>query len=115
EDLQAGTPCLYALVSCSYTGLEKPEIRLLANLLKSQAEETKALAVPISILERRWERDTEVFLLRIQTEGLEAGEYLLYFFAEELTTGAKSQANISFRIKQEKAIGISCASPDLKS
>ena len=99
EDLEAGTPCLYALIHCSGGGLEKPEIRLLVNLLKSQAEETKALAVPISIVERRGERDMEIFLLRIQTEGLEAGEYILYLFAEELTTGAKSQANTSFRIK----------------
>jgi len=33
------------------------------------------------------------------TEGLEAGEYLLYLFADELTTGAKSQANAYFKAK----------------
>jgi len=99
EDLQAGTPSLYAVVRCFCAGLEKPEIKLLANLLQHQGEKTTVLPAAISVLDRKHEEDTEIYFLRIQTEGLQPGEYLLYLFAEELTTGSKSQANTSFRVK----------------
>jgi len=99
EDPQAGTSSLYAVVRCSCAGLEKPEIKLLANLLQHQGEKTTVLPAAISVLDRKHEEDTEIYFLRIQTEGLQPGEYLLYLFAEELTTGSKSQANTSFRIK----------------
>lgn len=99
EGLEAGTPSLYAVVRCSCAGLDKPEIKLPANLLQHQGEKTTVLPAATSVLVRKHEEDTEIYFLRIQTEELQPGEYLLYFFAEELTTGSKSQANTSFRIK----------------
>ncbi len=99
EELERGAESLYAAVRCTRPGIQKPEIRLLGNLLRYQAGTATAVPVSISILESKREGDTEVFFLKVQAGSLEAGEYLLYLFAEELMTGAKSQVNTSFKVK----------------
>lgn len=98
-ELERGTDNLYAVVRCAHPGIQKREIKLLGNLLKYQPDTTTVVPVSISILESKREGDTEVFLLQVQTEGLEAGEYLLYLFAEELKTASNSQVNTSFKVK----------------
>ncbi|MDH7512436.1 MAG: VWA domain-containing protein [Clostridiales bacterium] len=99
EELERGKESLYAAVRCAHPGIQKPEIKLLGNLLKYQGDTTTAIPVSISILESKREADSEVFLLQIKTENLEAGEYLLYLFAQELNTGVISQVNTSFKVK----------------
>ncbi len=99
EALDCGRDTLFVSVRCMTAGIPRPEIRLLANVLQYQGEATTAIPAGISILERKEEADGEVFFLKIQTEELPPGEYVLYLFAEELTTGTKSQTNTSFRIE----------------
>jgi len=99
EELEQGTKSLFALVRCSFAGIQQAEIRLLANLLLSQADTAKAIPVTISILDKDRENDAETFLLEIQTEQLEQGEYFLYFLAKELKTRSNSQVNTSFKVK----------------
>jgi VWFA-related protein len=99
EEVEHGTESLFAAVRCSLAGIQEAEIKLSANLLEYKGKTIKAIPSTISILDNYRKDDTEIFFIKIQTEELEPGEYLLYLFAKELKTGSNSHANTSFKVK----------------
>jgi len=97
--LEHGTTSVLAAVRCSFSGLKPPDIQLSANLIQSSSDTGRAIPANITILNRYHDIDTEIFLLAIQTEGLESGEYFLYLFAVDSLTQSRSGTNTTFKVK----------------
>jgi VWFA-related protein len=98
EPLEQGTNRVLAVVRCTYSGIQQPDIQLSANLIHSSDDDGKAIPAAISILDRYHDADTEIFLLELQTEQLPTGEYFLYFFAVDSLTQARSGVNTAFSV-----------------
>jgi hypothetical protein len=98
EPLEQGTNRVLAVVRCTYSGIQQPDIQLSANLIHSSDDDGKAIPAAISILDRYHDADTEIFLLELQTEQLPTGEYFLYFFAVDSLTQARSGVNTTFSV-----------------
>jgi VWFA-related protein len=99
DDLEQGIKSLHAIVRCSFFGIEKPEIKLSANLIHQLADTRKAIPVSISVLDKYQEDDTEIYLIEIQTGELTSGEYFLYLFAEDKHNQSRSRVNATFKLK----------------
>jgi len=99
EELEQGTDRVLAELRCSFSSIQQPDIKLSANLIHHLADTGKTIPVIVSILNQHQEDDTEVFLIELQTEKLESGEYFLYLFAEDRHTGARSRVDTTFRVK----------------
>ncbi len=98
EPLEQGTNSVLAVVRCSYSGIQQPDIQLSANLIHSSSNSGDAIPAAISILERYHDADTEIFLLELQTEGLSSGEYFLYIFALDNFSQSRSGVNTAFSV-----------------
>ena len=99
EELAQGTNRILAMVRCLFSGIEQPDIKLSANLIQHLADTKKVIPVTLSILNKYQEDDTEIFLIKLQTGELQAGEYSLYLFAEEGQTESQSRVNTTFKVK----------------
>lgn len=99
EQLQAGTRSVLAAVRCSYSGMQIPDIQLSANLIHASGEPGESIPASISILDTYHDNGNMTFLLEIQTDGFEPGEYFLYLFATDALTRSRSGANTSFEIR----------------
>jgi len=99
EELDRGTESVWAVVRCSFYGIEQPDIRLLANLIHHLAGARETIPITTSILNRYREDETEIYLIELHAAGLQAGEYFLYLFAEDTQTKSRSRANTTFRVK----------------
>lgn len=99
EQLDQGTNSVLAVIRCSFSGTQQPEIKLAANLIHHFANTRKTIPITISILNRHQEDDTEIFLIELQTEELQSGEYFLYLFAEDMQTKSRSHVNTTFKVK----------------
>ena len=99
EQLDQRTNKVLAVVRCSFSGIQQPDIKLSANLIHHLADTGKTIPVFISILNQYQEDDTEVFLIELQTEELQSGEYFLYLFAEDMFTKSRSRVNTAFKVK----------------
>ncbi len=99
EELEQGTDRVLAVVRCSFFGIQRPDIKLSANLIHHLADTGKTIPVTISILNKHQEEDTEVFLIELKTEELQPGEYFLYLFAEDRLTQSPSRVNTTFKVK----------------
>jgi len=99
EELEQGTNKVLAVVRCSFSSIQQPDIKLSADLIHHLADTEKTIPVTISILNKYQEDDTEIFLVEFQTEELQSGEYFLYFFAEEMFTKSHSRVNTTFKVK----------------
>jgi len=98
EPLEQGTENVLAVVRCSFSGIQKPDMQLSANLIHSSNDTGKAIPASISILDRYFDADTEIFLLELQTEQLPSGEYFLYLFAVDSLTQSRSGVNTAFSV-----------------
>jgi VWFA-related protein len=98
EPLEQGTNSVLAVVRCSYSGIQQPDIQLSANLIHSSDKAGRAIPASISILDKYHDADTEIFLLEIQTEQLPSGEYFLYLFAVDSLTQSRSGVNTAFSV-----------------
>ncbi len=96
EPLEQGTENVLAVVRCSFSGIQQPDIQLSANLIHSSDDTGSAIPASISILDRFSDADTEIFLLELQTGQLPSGEYFLYLFAVESLTHSRSGVNTAF-------------------
>jgi len=99
EQLDQGTNQVLAVVRCSFSSIQQPDIKLSANLIHHLADTRKTIPVTVSILNQYLEDDTEVFLIELQTEELQSGEYFLYLFAEDMLTKSRSRVNTAFEVK----------------
>jgi len=99
EELDQGSSRILAVVRCSFSDIQQPDIRLSAHLILHLAETEKKLTADISILDQHQEDDTLIFLVELQTEGLQAGEYLLNLSAKDSHTQSQSQVNTIFNVK----------------
>ena len=99
EELTRGANRIWAVVRCSFSGIQQPNIQLTANLIHLIADTKRTIPVIISTLNRYQEDDTEIFLIELQTEELQSGEYSLNFSAEDMYTQSQSQVNTTFKVK----------------
>jgi len=99
EGVDRGTNRVWAVVRCSFLGIQQPDIKLSANLIHHLADTEKKIPVTISILNRYQEDDTEIFLIELQTKELQSGEYSLYLFAEDRLTQSRSDVHTTFKVK----------------
>ena len=99
EELDQGARSVWAAVRCSFSGIPPPDIKLSANLIHNSSGTGRAIPANITILQRYFDVDTEMFLLEIQTEGLKPGKYFLYLFAVDSLTQSRSGTNTTFEVK----------------
>ena len=99
EQLDQRTNKVLAVVRCSFSNIQQPDIKLSANLIHHLADTGKTIPVFISILNQYQEDDTVIFLIELQTEELQSGEYFLYLFAEDMFTKSRSRVNTAFKVK----------------
>lgn len=99
EELDKGTESVWAVVRCSFSGIQLPDIRFFANLIHHLAGDRRTIPITTSILNRYEDDETEIYLIELRTEGLQAGEYFLYLFAEDMNTKSRSRVNTTFRVK----------------
>jgi len=97
-ELKRGEKQFYALLSCSYSGLKEPELRLYAELLLSEGEKRKSLPLRFSLLQRVRTELREIYLVKVETEPLKPGLYSLYFQAEEVKSASRSLSQAVFRV-----------------
>ena len=99
EELGQGTNSVLAVVRCSFSGIQQPDIKLSANLIHHLVNTGKTIPATISILNRFQDNDTEIFLIELQAGELQSGEYFLYLFASDIHTKSRSRVNTTFKIK----------------
>lgn len=98
-ELERGTKRIFAVLRCSILGIQQPDIQLSANLILLLADTEKNIPTALSILNRHQEEGTEIFLIELQTEELQSGEYFLCVFAEDKLTQSRSDVNTTFKVK----------------
>jgi len=98
-ELDQGKNHLLVVVRCAFFGIQQPEIQLSANLIHHLDDTGKTIPVTISILNQHREDDTVIFLIELQIEGLQSGEYFLYLFAEDKHTKSRSRVNTNFMVE----------------
>jgi VWFA-related protein len=98
-ELERGTKSIFAVVRCSFSGIQQPDIQFSANLIHHLADTGKNIPATLYILNRHQEEGTEIFLIELQTEGLQPGEYSLYLFAVDGHTQSFSRVNTAFKVK----------------
>ncbi len=99
EGLDRGTNSVLAVVRCSFSGIQQPDIKLSANLIHHLTDTGKKIPVAVSILNRFREDDNEIYLIELQTGDLQSGEYFFYLFASDIQTKSRSRVNTAFKIK----------------
>lgn len=99
EELPQGTNRVLAEVRCTFSGIQQPDIQLFANFIRHSADTGRTVPVTTSILSRYQDDSTEIFLIELQTEKLQSGEYFLYLFAKDKLTLLRSQVNTTFKVK----------------
>ena len=99
EELAQGTNRISAVVRCSFSGIQRPDIQLSANLIHHLADTGKTIPVTVNILNKYQEDNTEVFLIELQTDGLQSGEYSLNLSAEDRHTQSHSSVITTFKVK----------------
>lgn len=98
EPLEQGTNRILAVVRCTYSGIQQPDIQLSANLIHGSDDTQRTLPAALSILDRYHDSDTEIFLLELQTEQLPSGDYFLYLFAVDSNSQSRSGVNTAFSV-----------------
>jgi VWFA-related protein len=98
EPLEQGAQSVLAVVRCSFSGIQQPDIQLSANLIHRSNDGGSAIPASLSILDRYNDADTEIFLLELQTDQLPSGEYFLYLFAVDSLTHSRSVVNTVFSV-----------------
>ncbi len=97
EGLNQGISKLLAVVRCSTSNIQKPEIRLSAHIIHLSSGKKTPLS--LSVLNQSQEEDTQIFLLELQIDELQPGRYSLYLSAEEMTTQSRSHVMTTFLVR----------------
>jgi hypothetical protein len=84
-------------VRYSCRGIEEPEVRLSASLIRPSSGERH----PLSLLTLSTKKDGETtsLLMEVKMPELEAGKYLFDLIAEEQKTQSKSQTESEIQVK----------------
>lgn len=98
-ELERGTKSIFAVLRCSFSGIQQPDIQLSAYLILLLADTEKNIPAALSILNKQQEEGTEIFLIELQTKELQSGEYFLYVFAEDKLTQSRSDVDTTFKVK----------------
>lgn len=99
EELAQGTNRILGMVRCSFSSIQQPDIILTANLNYHLTDIRKTIPTTISILNRYQDDNTEVFLIELQTDRLQSGEYSLNLSAEDRHTQSHSSVITTFKVK----------------
>jgi VWFA-related protein len=97
EGLNQGISKLLAVVRCSTSNIQQPEIRLSAHLIHLSSGKKTHLS--LSVLNQSQEEDTQIFLLELQIDELQPGRYSLQLSAKEMTTQSRSHIMTTFLIR----------------
>jgi len=90
------TPSILALIHCSIRNLKNPRVRFTAQLIEKSSGESIALTV--SILSGKKEGEMGTILAEFKLPEIAPGEYVLAIAAEDISSQARSQTSIAFRI-----------------
>jgi len=99
EELDQGTNSVLAVVRCSLSGIQQPDIKLFASLIHHLGGIGKPIPVNISILNRYQEDDTEIYFIELQTTELQSGEYSLHLVAKDMHTKSRSGVSTTLKVK----------------
>jgi VWFA-related protein len=97
DELSPGLTKIFAVVRCSMTGVQYPEASLSAQLVDLQTG-TK-IPLPLSVLHRSQERNTQIFFIELSLGELKTGTYTLYIFAQEVNGPSSSYTMSHFHVK----------------
>lgn len=98
-ELERGTKRIFAVLRCTISGIQQPDIHLSAKLIHLLADTEKNIPAALSILNKHQEEGTVIFLIELQTEELQSGEYFLYLSAEDKLTQSRSDVDTTFKVK----------------
>jgi len=97
-ELPQGSPSVFAVVKCSFFGIEEPKLTLDCRLIQ---EETGAeIPVSVSLLKKYKEKDSIIVFLELRLGDVQPGSYRLDFLAKEKESNLTSQAAMILTIKQ---------------
>ncbi|MBC7364832.1 MAG: VWA domain-containing protein [Candidatus Aminicenantes bacterium] len=95
----AGSEEFYLLLSCGLSEIKNPSLELKAILLRTEKDQTFNIPAILQPVETRKEADRQTFIVRIKTEPLPAGNYLLYLHAIDRINGLRSTRNLALSVK----------------
>ena len=99
RQLKPGEREFYVLLSCGYSGLEEPEIKIYGQLLKVEGDKTSSVPLNLVFLRPESGESREAYLIKIETQPLEPCSYYLYFYAEEKKTSSRASTHLTLTIK----------------
>lgn len=97
DELSQGTKSILAVVRCSTLNMEKPDIEFSVHLIHLSTG--KKMPLYFSVLHEYQENDIHLSFLRLTMNELMPGNYILYFFIEEVKSQSRSQGNTTFKVK----------------
>ncbi len=97
--IEKGTKSLFAVLRCSFSGIQDPEIKLSASLIHRLNNAAKKPPAKVLIHKKYHEEDTDIFLIELQTGELKPGEYFLYLLADEGKTQSGSRLSIPLKVE----------------
>jgi len=97
--LSAGTEELYLLLSCGFSEIKNPDLELKGILLRTERDQTVNIPVVLEPLDTRKETDHQTYIVRIKTEPLPAGSFLLYIHAVDKASGLRSTRSLALLVK----------------
>ncbi len=95
---EAVTPAVTAIVPFSLTGPAEHNVSFSANLVDSETAQSIPLAVKLR--DKNVRGAVNIQMLEIPLDGVKTGRYLLYFHANDKTTGAAAHAHVPLVVKR---------------
>lgn len=96
-EIEQSTSWVLAILNCSILNIQQPDIKLFLRLNHKFTGEK--IPLRFSILDRRERKETQIFYLGLQLDGLKSGEYQLDFLARETESQSESQTTTTFMVK----------------
>lgn len=97
--LTSGTEEFYLLQSCSFSEIKNPELDLRAILLRMEEDRSVNIPAVLEPIGIRTESDNQTFIIKIKTEPLSAGRYLLYIHAADKNSGSRTSRSLPLEVK----------------
>ncbi len=98
NQIEPGSSELFALVSCSFPGLENPELEIKSIILQAEGKGTRPLFSDLKLLEIRRQEGLVSCLAKIETESLAAGNYIIYFHLTDRKSGLRAARSLMFQV-----------------
>jgi len=99
SQLPAGSQEFYLLLSCGLSEIKNPSLELKAVLLRTEKDQTVSIPATLDMVETRKEADQQTYIVRIKTEPLPVGNYLLYLHALDKTNGLRSTRSLALSVR----------------